>query len=245
MTGLRLVALNVDHQTRPGRRVAVHEPLAAALLALKPDVVILTEFVLGAGRRELVDGLRAGGLPYQLCSPERPHNSGTFKNQVFVASRLPVQKLSDPPNPPDDGALTNQIVVEVAGIVVNGGRIPESGKRGAGQIAQIREWFAETRDGDVVVGDFNFHPGRSRSSKDTHLPQLMSARGWRRHADVEGEWSYRGKRRKDGSRAQSAIDHVFTRGGRVVVASARYVQEAFVLGELTDHAALVVELLLR
>ncbi len=223
MTGLRLVALNVDHQTRPGRRVAVHEPLAAGLLALEADVVILTEFVFGAGRRELIDGLRDGGLSHQFCSPERPHNSGTFKNQVFVASRLPAQRLRDPLNPPDDGALTNQIAVEVAGIVVNGGRIPESGKRGSGQIARIREWFAETRDGDVVVGDFNFHPGRSRSSKDTHLPRLMAERGWRRYADVEGEWSYRGKRRKDGSRAHSAIDHVFTKGERVSVESARYV----------------------
>jgi len=70
--------------------------LAAGLLVLEPDVVILTEFVFGAGRRELVDGLRAGGLSHQLCSPARPHNSGTFKYQVFVASGLPVQKLRDP-----------------------------------------------------------------------------------------------------------------------------------------------------
>ena len=42
MRELRLVALNVAHPTQPGRGVSVHLPLAAALVALEPDVVILT-----------------------------------------------------------------------------------------------------------------------------------------------------------------------------------------------------------
>ena len=161
-----------------------------------------------------------------------------------MASRPPLRKLPDPLGPPDDGALTNQISVEVAGIVVNGGRIPESGRRGPRQIARIREWFASTRDGDVVIGDFNFQPGRSRRAKDVHLPRLMDAEGWVLHPSTEGGWSYRGKLKKDGSRSYTAIDHVFTRGHRVRVESARYVADPFVTDELSDHAALLVDILL-
>ena len=87
--------------------------------------------------------------------------------------------------------------------------------------------------GDLLIGDLNIDPSRSRR-RDQKPLSLLGEPGWQR-APTEGSWSYRSY-----SGATSSVDHVFVRDG-VAVVSAWYAAERIAGVGPVDHAALVVE----
>ena len=86
--------------------------------------------------------------------------------------------------------------------------------------------------GDLLIGDLNIDPSRSRR-RDQKPLSLLGEPGWQR-APTEGSWSYRSY-----SGATSSVDHVFVRG-EVEVGSAQYVAEGIAGVGPVDFAALVV-----
>jgi hypothetical protein len=230
---LRIAALNLNHRTRVREIPAL---LAAALLEHEPDVLVLTEYVDGDGRRAFRAELAAGGLDHVAVSKAVHYAAATYYNQVLIASSAPIRSHPPPPGEPYTGLATNRLTVDTHGLTITGFRMPTGGTADAALRDASWRWTLDGLRGDVLIGDFNIDPNRRRTA-DQRPVALLADRGWRQ-ATVEGGWSYQGARGQ-----RSCLDHVCVRGELNVI-GARYVHEPFV-STITDHALLVADLEVR
>ena len=76
---MKILEWNVNHRTR---QKPIRPTMAAAILSLRPDVVVLTEYVSGFSRGPFLDELASGGLAYHLVSPDTK-----AENQVLIVAR--------------------------------------------------------------------------------------------------------------------------------------------------------------
>lgn len=224
---LRLLALNLNHRTRP---VPIKLSLVEAVAELDPDVIAFNEYVDEGEAGKVKGMLCAAGYEHQAVSDSVEYRRGRWHNQVLIASRSPIEEQSVPANGPDEMSRTNTLTVRTFGVSITGIRVPAY--TSAADWYQYWEWMNDQLKGDVAIGDFNADPGRPRKW-DRVLETLNQRGGWSRK-DIDGPWSYCGN---NGS--TSRVDHVLSRGPATVL-TARYVAEPFVPLH-SDHAALVAD----
>ena len=224
----RVISLNVNHRT-------VTKPIPAALtralLDLAPDILVLVEYIEGDGRHELRAALAEAGLPHtEVTASINFRGPRSWWNQVFVASRQPIEVTSDPAGLNDCNA-TSFLSVSTGAFEMTAMRMPfwETAAEWYGAWDELLPRF----HGDLLIGDLNIDPARKRRRDQKPLGMLREA-GWR-WCRADGPWSYRSY-----SGVTSSVDHVFVRG-EVEAVEARYVVDGIVGVGPVDHAALVVE----
>lgn len=217
---MKIGTLNLGHQVRRPRHVPVG--LLDALTTLELDVLVLTEFVSTPAYAAAL--LRR--WPHVIASEQVQYGSSRarFANQVAVASRWPMVAREGVSATPDVHAQTNFLSVSFHGVVVTGVRAPA--------YKRASDWYGywnmlrERLDGDVVIGDLNVDPTRSRK-RDRVLPeewQLVTPPGV----------SYRSP--KNGT--ESTIDHALVAPG-IEVQGAEFRPEFFARWGV-DHCPLVI-----
>ncbi len=229
---MRIASLSVGHQTwaRP-----IPPSVLTSLLAQQPDSLVLVEYVEGQGRPELRAALANAGLAHIAASDSLlRRGKDAWWNQVFIASRWPIEVTSDRSGMhPCNGC--GFLSVKTGDLAMTGARVP--------MWPRAADWYGASDEmlprfeGDLLIGDLNIDPSRGRRRDQEPLRQLREA-GWR-HAPAGGGWSFQGR-----NGTGSAVDHVFVRDG-VEVVLARYVAEGIIGVGPVDHAALVVDLALR
>ena len=237
---MRIVAWNVAHQAR-------ERPTPPALIgvvaAMQPDVLVMTEYVHGASRASLLEGITATGLPHFVVSDRVGHN------QVLIASRV-AMRLGDVIGSamPDHAGVTNfqRVVLNYLGMEVVGPGAPayRSRRELSAYCAQLEPMLAALRDRRIVViGDVNADPDHPAHCGTPSLVRLRAA-GWHL-PQPEGAWSFESKRMH-----RSCIDHVLV-APSLPFPTARYIIDldgvriaGQMAGASSDHAPLVVELAL-
>jgi len=226
----RIISLNVNHRTAAK---PIPAALTRALLDLAPDILVLVEYVEGDGRHELRAALAEAGLPHtEGTAAINFRGPRSWWNQVFVASRWPIEVTSDSAGLNDCNA-SSFLSVRTGSIEMTGMRMPFW--------ETAAEWYGAWEalvpryQGDLLIGDMNIDPEESRKRHQKPL-KVLQRHGWRWHP-AEGDWSYR---RTGAEHVRSRVDHVFVRG-EVEVQSAQYVVDEIVGVGPVDHAALVVD----
>lgn len=206
---------------------------------LKPDVVVLTEYVEGPTHSSFCTALEAGGLTTRFTTPVRAGH-----NQVLVASRSIGTLVTFIPPYALPHAASNCLYVRFADPPLDllGVRIPWY-KRAIDSRSHW-DWF-ETAiqplidSRIVIIGDLNADPRRLKGRGLTNL-QRLEATGWVL-PDPQGAGSYISAKGKT-----SRLDHALV-SPAVVVGSAEYVASengCRFMGQgsayLSDHAPLVL-----
>src|SRR4051794_38710327 len=96
---MRVLSWNVNHKTRLR---AIPPAACEGLLSLRPDVIVLTEYVHGPTRAAFLDELATHGLGHRLVSTCTPG-----ENHVLIASRTrlepgPIQAPAIAPSVPSN-----------------------------------------------------------------------------------------------------------------------------------------------
>lgn len=235
---MRLLTWNVAHQARP--RV-IRPELARAIASLAPDVVVLTEYVVGDSHAGFTDALRAGGLS-QTCVSARARG----QNQVLIASRLPSEEgeIRAPALAPQVPPNLLHVRLRTIGLELVGLRIPMFAA--AAQKWAYWDWLAAAAEQlrgrrCVILGDFNADPTRPGSASGVRLRQL-AAQGWTLALPPRG-WSFRTHAGRE-----SRLDHALVSASLGPVHS-RYVVDRGGFhfagahkNALSDHAALLLRL---
>ena len=197
----KILAWNVNHRAKR-RRIPVW--IVPSILAMSPDIVVLTEYVEGVQHADFLKALAAGGLTHVLAT--------TFtagENQLLIAARHKF-RAGDLRAPAIYSSVPlNALHVEFPGTNLNllGFRMP-SGKQFDAQFRRPTwDWLIEAaarlRDKpSVLIGDFNTAPG-DRVSRCGDGFERMSQGGWF-HALPNSGFSFR---HSSGSDRQ--IDHCF------------------------------------
>lgn len=234
-----LIAWNLNHRAR---RRKIPAWIATALAAQQPDVVVLTEYVVGLDHERFVRELGALGLRAVRWSA-----SVAGENQVLIAARESLESgwLVAPPLAPSLPSNLLHVRLE-SGLHVVGFRMP------AFKQAHIKRecwaWLREALralvdESALLVGDINTAPG-DRASTGGAIFEQLRADGWTHALPSEG-YSYRDSR----SGSERRIDHLF-HTGRVECRESRYDWTFQELGSaaasgvtgLPDHAMLVARL---
>jgi endonuclease/exonuclease/phosphatase family metal-dependent hydrolase len=236
---VRLLAWNVNYRTRPK---PVSPLLVGAIAALEPDVAVLTEYVPGTGHAGFLEGLAAIGLRHTRVSHYVPKENG-----VLVASQgvMEIGAIEAPPIDPSMHSNFLHVYLTADGFEVLALRVPDYSK----QLPIKRrcwDWILETarqlKDRPaVMLGDFNTDVSYPRARCGDRIAMLVND-GWQHAAPPEGAsfWTLRGH----GVR----IDHAFV-SKHFTVEGSQYVRQvgSYQLagrgsGALSDHAALVVDI---
>jgi len=144
----RLVAWNI--RAGGGKRAA---HIAEALIALKPDIVVLSEFRSGPPSQLIAEALAAAGLPAQMTTS---HEIKPNANGLLIASRAGLKRVGLQ-NRPDEPGRWLMAREAARGIAIGGMHIPNQHtgrKQGyhASALSLARRW----RNGPaLLVGDTN------------------------------------------------------------------------------------------
>ncbi|GJM19923.1 MAG: endonuclease [Phycisphaeraceae bacterium] len=149
---MRIVHWNIQHGGGPRRTPEI----ALALLALRADVVVLTEFRRSTGG-QIAGVLHDHGLPHQTHTDPPP-----AKNGVLLASRYPLQV---PPTPDDPDIAQRRIDARLLGpdCWITGVHVPDAARSDAHATARKARHFrslislarARAADFHAIVGDLN------------------------------------------------------------------------------------------
>jgi endonuclease/exonuclease/phosphatase family metal-dependent hydrolase len=212
-----------------------------AITALKPDLLVLTEYVRGISHDEFVSRLAESGLKYTLLSQE-----ARGENSVMIASRRPMV-LGQRTAPAISPSLpSNFLHVELPedGLQVMGIRIPDYSRQPSVRRA-CWDWLCTLAEEvvncpTVILGDFNADPDYPKSRCGDCFSRL-AGNGWRLALPDQGAsyWTLK-------HQAPCRLDHAFVSDNFEVV-STRYVDriDSLILANrasysLPDHAALEV-----
>jgi len=221
----KIATWNLHHM---GREIDIPDGVPAVIAQVRPDVLVLTEYVDRGGRVAFETALKEVG--YVAGSVSR---AGAGQNQVLIASR--VEQVAGTLQPPkvDEAASTNFLHQWLPTLELNviGFRAPyyqaedprklrpywEGLKEGALRVASSRT---------VYIGDFNWCPGAREKDAAEAVEALLGA-GYRMLPDGGGV---------DRALVSTALE---LRGWQVVeeAAGLRLTGE----GGLSDHPMLVVE----
>jgi len=231
---MRVVAWNVNHRTRAR---AVPRALTDGLVALSPDVVVLTEYVPGPDHETMCARFGALGFPYVHMS-----TLSAGHNQVVIASRSVSSRGSFRLEKSAPNAECNflHVHLESDDLDIVGFRVPAY-KDPTHKAAYWRRFEARVRplvDRRIIMtGDFNTHLGRSGCVGAEALHRLQGT-GWHVETPAEGG-SYLSRKGK-----QTTIDHALV-GRPLRVGDARYVltHGSYVFAgtredAMSDHAVL-------
>jgi exonuclease III len=235
---LRIVAWNVNHRTR---RRAVPPALPAAIRSLNPDIIVLTEYVVGPDHATFCNALEANGLLSQCHSAVQAGH-----NQVFIASRSTANVATLVPPDTLSHAVSNWLHPRLEDPLLDlvGLRVPMY--KNAAERRSYWNWFETAiqrlvAQSSVIIGDLNTDPRRSGRPGSDHLKRLTSA-GWQL-PDPRGLGSYISTHGQF-----SRLDHALV-SPSVIVKTAEYVASAnahLFIGAgssfLSDHAPLVLNI---
>ena len=236
---MRIAAWNVAHQIR--QRPFPAEVLQA-FLSLRPDVVVLTEYVPGPDHDRVVSDLTSAGFAGIHISDRVER-----QNQVLVATLHPSDRGDwfAPPIRPQVPPNFLHVFIPAEDLDVVGLRIPMFVSGETAVERTYRGWLREQADNwggrqTVVLGDLNTGPHRARSWQWRSLESFTDV-GWSLHTPAEG-WSYMSK-----TGHTSRIDHALL-SPPLRCAKVKYVTEVggVVLAGRhppapSDHAVLVLE----
>jgi endonuclease/exonuclease/phosphatase family metal-dependent hydrolase len=239
---IRIVAWNVNHR---GRRMTLRAGISEGILSLAPDVVVLTEYVLGRDHEALCGALNAGGLSTQLRTEFLDEG-----NQVLVASRPTASREAITPPESLEFASSNCLCVRISDPAFNllGLRVPFPSRKLVSNTRAYWDWLEAAiqrflAEPSVVIGDLNVDPRHLERPGAQHLSRLRGA-GWQM-PDPIGPWSYFSKGHT------SRLDHALVSRG-ISVESAEYVASQCGYrfagpepGCMSDHAALLLDVALR
>ena len=196
---LRVLAWNLNHRARAK---AIPSTLADAIASLKPDVIVLNEYVHGDSRRPFLDQLAERGLPHWLVS----HDTPLGENHVLIASRTPIEAgdIRAPAIAPSVPSNFLHVILPKEHCEILGLRIPEYSKQPKFKRA-CWDWIIKTattaKDRPfVLIGDFNTDPGDPGALCRDCIGKLMMTDGYWHHP--------RGNELLDGERqVPCRIDH--------------------------------------
>ena len=236
---MRLLSWNVNHRAA---RHALPPWLSTAIGNESPDVVVLTEYVVGPDHLRFVGDLESMGFSQPSVS-ERPKR----QNQVLIATREPHVKR-DLRVPVISQAVPSNVLsvgLERSGVSVVGFRMPAYKSKEREKKREVWNWLQQTATGllgepSVIAGDFNTAVGDSASYCGDCLDALCES-GWTRCATTGPGW-----RGKNG--IERAIDHAFV-SPRVRPTASRYSWDFQSLAPeaksgnvgVPDHAMLIVD----
>lgn len=233
---IKLVAWNLGHQTQER---AIKPRFIQVVEKLRPDVIILNEYVHGSTRKPLLGALAHLGLGHVKVSSRVKAN-----NQVLVASRHPlhVGELLGPTTA-DGGGESNFLHVkfETLNLEIVGVRVPayETSPKLRDYWQKLVEIIQSTKERRIIyLGDLNADPDGNHHQGSRYLADLR-AEGWNIPSPL-GPWSY-----ISGTR----IDHAVA-SPIMALADAEYVSQIEDIElasrnketRISDHAALVLQL---
>lgn len=193
---MRIVSWNLGHQTRERRLKPVFLP---SVCALKPDVLVLNEYVDGPSRVGMRAAFREYGLVHTACSERLG-----IHNQILIASRYPLDSGTLGPVMLDETAMSNFLSVALPsrGIEIAGLRTPAYKAVAAKKVfwGHMDSLIRSVSDRAILfIGDLNADPLDNRSIGGRVLAALCRD-GWQVPIP-RGEWSY------CGHKARTRIDH--------------------------------------
>jgi exonuclease III len=231
---MRIVSWNLAHQTynRPLR-----DGFLPAIAQLRPDVLLLNEYVHGTHASDFETGLRQLGLTHHLVSNRLEKN-----NQVLIASRHELQRGDlTGPETESKGGESNFLHVRIPKLDVEvvGVRVPAYQDE-----AVLRKYWEDlttliSRAANrriVFAGDFNADPESEHYIGGKYLAHL-SWKDWA-ISEADGESFYTGSR----------LDHALVSSGLAIKSSAylRELDGKLICGPgsqyVSDHAALSVDI---
>jgi endonuclease/exonuclease/phosphatase family metal-dependent hydrolase len=246
---MKLLTWNVNHRTD---EKPIPPPMAEAIISLKPDIIVLNEYVPGTSRENFLSDLKSNGFLDIKISP-----GPTGQNHILIAARTPliegeikapVIKVTNSRGKDQEAtALPSNVFhvkVDDPGFDILGIRVPDYSKQ-----SKIRNacwnWILETthkikNDPFVILGDFNVDPSSSPAYYRNCLDRLIND-GWQHALPEMGAsyWTVRGGKEKK-------LDHIFLsrhfsfRQPEYITESGQYVF-AKKPGAMSDHAVLVVD----
>ena len=248
---MKLLTWNVNHRIH--EKVIPHL-MAEAIDSLKPDIIVLTEFVDGPSRKSFFSELKSFGF-----SDKRVSKESEGQNQVLIASRTPlVDGAIQMPRTPSVSASDEELIPEAFPSNILHVHVPDKGFEILGLRVPMPlkslnrracwEWITKTAQENserpfVLIGDFNIDP-RYPPAKCEKRFDMLKKEGWQ-HADAVplSDVSYFPPAGGPGTR----LDHAFL-SKHFINPSARYVSESggFVFagkkpGAMSDHAILLVD----
>jgi hypothetical protein len=165
--------------------------VSRAIAAEAPDVVVLTEYVVGADHDRFLGELTAAGLSHSAVTSLVGRS-----NQVLVAARQPIEPglLVAPDFHPSVRPNFQHVRLLVDAIEVIGFRMPVFEVSERPMKRRTWDWLItalrKVRDRPaIIIGDFNTAPGDSTKTCGDCI-ELLIAEGWTAHVAAEG-YSYR------------------------------------------------------
>jgi endonuclease/exonuclease/phosphatase family metal-dependent hydrolase len=236
---MKILTWNLNHRIRE-KTIPLH--LAKAIASLNPDIIVLTEYVSGSSRKRFKEELSDIGLSYMCESDFTPK-----QNQVFIASRYPIQKGNIHTPAIDEAFPSNVLHVSIAdeGFDILGIRIPDYSKYPKIKRA-CWDWIlsiaSSVKDCPfILIGDFNTDPIYPKARCGDRIGRLIDD-GWQ-HVSSGTEASYWTPKGHG-----VCIDHAFVTQ-HFIIQDARYVREEsgyLFAGRgkaaLSDHATLIVDI---
>jgi endonuclease/exonuclease/phosphatase family metal-dependent hydrolase len=237
---LRILTWNVNHRANKRR---IQPWLAQCIVEQQPDIVVLTEYVVGSDHTMLIERLRTAGLDNVVTTTQTPR-----QNQVLVASRTELKQgpLSPPPIHPSVRPNYLHVTSPSQGLDVIGFRMPIGGDFDGRFRDQVWDWLLKSVEllgnhSAVLTGDFNCAP-EDPAAKHGQWFRRLNELGWSR-AVPSGGFSF-GRF----SNCERSIDHCFV-SHFLKVAAAQY-SWSFVSSQVEqqggrpgnpDHAMLIVD----
>jgi hypothetical protein len=157
-SAVRIKSWNLGHQTQEREIKPLFDP---AIDALRPDVLVLNEYVDGRSRDSMKAGLVRRGLRHIECSTRVGHH-----NQVLIASRYDFAACAPLPFS-DPMAVSNSLRVHFPsmGVELVGLRTPAY-KRAADRTQfwnELSQFIRSARTRPIVfIGDLNANPSMER-----------------------------------------------------------------------------------
>jgi hypothetical protein len=180
---MRLVTWSLGHRLNGGKPP---DSVIAALAALEPDIVVVTERLPGPARRSFLLSLAGLGQTHQLESTPVPHSG-----HVLIASRLELvpgllraRRTRDHLPSNMLHAYTPTGVLDVLSL-----RSPDSGSQPAAHRTCWDSLFRAARTlrrrRAILIGDFAVDAGDERADGIDHLRRLTDA-GWKHAVPADG-----------------------------------------------------------
>ena len=228
-------------------RNPLRDGLERAIGSLKPDLIVLTEYLTKPDVHEdFTEQLRTLGLRYSALSVEDCN-----ENRVSIAAKTTMQENS----PTEDwgvlSARSNYLSVHLPALGINliGLRVPfYSGECTSEQRDYFRsaygDWlqhslapFSDTPT--IVIGDFNFDPGKDESThawiKSCFTQKLFAAVD---RSDPNAKWFYCSPPGNERSfKSGSRLDHALISRSLAEPISSRYISKKDGFIFLADHRA--------
>ena len=227
-------------------KVRFRSEAANAAVALGADVLVFTEYYPQGHIAEFRRTLHDAGWSHQAVSEK----TGEKANQVFIASRLPLQPLPVPLPHFDKQFPSNLLCVAVpsVGVSIIGVRIPWYDKQDVGLVSPAWEWMETTAaallgQSSIILGDLNVGLKSGRARGGEHFRRILDS-GWHRAVPESGGSYHTAKGHI------SEIDHILGTS-LCEFSNARYVTEVdgYVLAggkeAISDHAALLADVAVK